>query len=44
MSIIISSRDDKILYSLVCENNNTINDIEKELYKVFPEYYKDKNN
>ena len=43
MSIIVSSRDEKILYSLTCKNNNTIKDIEKELYKEFPEYSKTKN-
>ena len=43
MSIIVSSRDEKILYSLTCKNNNTIIDIEKELYKEFPEYSKTKN-
>ena len=43
MSIIISSRDEKIRYSLICKNNNTINDIEKELYKAFPKYSKTKN-
>ena len=43
MSIIISSKDEKILYPLSCKNNNTINDIEKELYKEFPEYSKTKN-
>ena len=43
MSIIISSKDEKIHYSLPCKNNNTINDIEKELYKEFPEYSNTKN-
>ena len=43
MSIIVASRDEKILYSLTCKNNNTIIDIEKELYKEFPEYSKTKN-
>ena len=43
MSIIISSRDEKIFYSLPCRSYNTINDIEKELYKAFPEYSKTKN-
>ena len=43
MSIIISSKDEKMLYSLPCKNNNTINDIEKELYKEFPEYSNTKN-
>ena len=43
MSIIISSRDEKILYSLPCKNNNTINDIEKKFYKEFPEYLDNKN-
>ena len=43
MSIIISSRDEKMLYSLPCKNNNTINDIEKKLYREFPEYYDNKN-
>ena len=38
ISIIISSRDEKVHYSLICKNNNTINDIEEELYKVYPEY------
>ena len=40
MSIIISSKDEKMLYSLPCKNNNTINDIEKELYKEFPNILK----
>jgi len=43
MSIIISSRDEKMLYSLPCKNNNTINDIEKKFYKEFPEYFDNKN-
>ena len=43
MSIIILSKDAKILYSLICKYNNTINDIEKELYKVYPEYSKVNN-
>ena len=43
MSIIISSKDEKIHYSLICKNNNTINDIEKELYKIFPEYSQGNN-
>ena len=43
MSIIISSRDEKMLYSLPCKNNNTINDIEKEIYKEFPDFSKTKN-
>ena len=38
MSIIISSRDEKMLYSLPCKNNNIINDKEKKLYREFPEY------
>ena len=43
ISIIISSKDEKMHYPLFCKNNNTINDIEKELYKEFPEYSKTKN-
>ena len=43
MSIIISSRDEKILYSLSCKSNNTINDIEKELCEAFPEYSETEN-
>ena len=43
MSIIISSKDEKLLYSLPCKNTNTINDIEEEFYKEFPEYSKTKN-
>ena len=43
MSIIILSKDEKILYSLIWKYNNTINDIEKELYKVYPEYSKVNN-
>ena len=43
MSIIILSKDAKILYSLICKYNNTINDIEKELYKVYLEYSKVNN-
>lgn len=41
--ITISSRDEKLHYSLICKNNNTINDVEKEFYKAFPEYAKTKN-
>ena len=43
ISIIISSVDHSINYSLICKNTNTINDIEKDIYKEFPEYAK-KNN
>ena len=43
MSIIISSKDEKLSCSLLCKNNNTINEIEEEFYKEFPEYSKTKN-
>ena len=43
ISIIIYSRDEKIIYPIPCKNTNIINDIEKELYKVFPEYSNNKN-
>ena len=38
MSVIFTSTDQKILYSMVCKNTNTIHDLEKELYKEFPDY------
>ena len=36
MSIIFSSFDEKINYSLICKNTDNIHKLEGELYKEFP--------
>ena len=38
ISIIFISVDEKIHYSLICKNTDTINKIEAELYKEYPDY------
>ena len=50
LSIIFSSEDQKINYSMICKNTDTFNDLEKRLYKECPDFscfetcflYKDK--
>ena len=37
ISVIISSINQRINYSMICKNTFTINDLEKELYKEYPE-------
>ena len=37
MTIIISSLDHSFQYPMICKNTSTINDLEKELYKQYPE-------
>ena len=43
ISIIISSINQKINYSLICKNTFTINDLEKELYKKYHEISETEN-
>ena len=43
MNITIESGDQKIRYSLICKNTDKINDIEKMLYKKFPDFPKTEN-
>ena len=43
MSIIIKSKDEKILLSIICKNSENFLRIEKELYEQYPEY-KNENN
>ena len=44
ISITINSGDQKIInYSLICKNTDTINYIEKMLYKKFPDFPKTEN-
>ena len=38
ISIIFTSVDQKTHYSLICKNTDTINKIEAELYKEYPDY------
>ena len=38
MSVIFTSTDQKLHYSMVCKNTDTIHDLEKDLYKEFPDY------
>ena len=35
--------DQKIDFSIVCENTDTINKLEPEIYKKYPEFSKTKN-
>ena len=44
ISIIISSEKLKINYSMICKNTFTINDLEKELYKKYPEISETEND
>jgi len=43
ISIIISSINHKINYSMICKNTFTINDLEKEIYKKYPEISETEN-
>ena len=38
MSVIFTSVDQKAHYSIICKNTDTINRLEEELYKEYPEY------
>ena len=39
----MTSCDQKIHYSIVCKNTDTINKLESELYKEYPEFSKNEN-
>ena len=43
MSIIIKSKDEKILFSIICKNSENFLRIEKELYEQYPEYRNENN-
>ena len=43
ISIIFMSVDQKIHYSMICKNTDTINKLEPELYKEYPEFSKTEN-
>ena len=43
ISVIFTSVDQNIHYSIVCKNTNTINNLEAELYSKFPEYSETEN-
>ena len=43
ISIIFTSVDQKTHYSLICKNTDTINKIEAELYKEYPDYSETEN-
>ena len=43
ISVIISSINQRINYSMICKNTFTINDLEKELYKEYPEISETEN-
>ena len=38
ISIIFASSDQTMLYSMICKNTNTISDLEKKLYKEYPDF------
>ena len=43
MSVIFSSVDQKIHYSIVCKNTDKINKLEEELYKEYPQFSETEN-
>ena len=43
LSIIFSSVDEKILYSMICKSTDTISNLEKDLYKEYPQLSKTDN-
>ena len=43
ISIIFSSSDQTMHYSMICKNTDTISYLEKQLYKEFPSFSKSKN-
>ena len=43
ISIIITSVDQKINYSIVCKNTDTLKRLEPELYKEYPEFSETEN-
>ena len=43
MSIICSSIDEKINYSIICKNTDNIYKIEEELYKEYPNLFENQN-
>ena len=38
ISVIFTSTDQQAHYSIICKNTDTIHDLEKELYKEYPNY------
>ena len=43
ISIIFASSDQTMLYSMICKNTDTISDLEKQLYKEYPDFTKSDN-
>ena len=44
MSIIFTNKRENFIYSMICKNTDKFYKIESQLYKVFPEYFKKKND
>ena len=44
MSVIFSSIDENIHYSVICKNTDIFNNIEKKFYDKYPEYKNTKND
>jgi len=43
ISLIFQSSDQKMLYSMICKNTDTISNLEEKLYKEFTSYAKSEN-
>jgi len=43
MSVIITSQDQKIHFSIICKNTTTFNRIEEKIYKDYPEFLEIEN-
>ena len=43
ISVIFTSTDQKAHYSMICKNTDTIHDLEKDLYKEYPNFSMSEN-
>ena len=43
ISLIFQTLDQKMLYSMICKNTDTISNLEEQLYEVFPAFAKSEN-
>ena len=43
ISIIFASSDQTMHYSMICKNTDTLSDLEKKLYKEFPDFIESDN-
>ena len=44
ISVIFTSEDENVRYSILCKNTEKFNIIEEKFYKAYPDYYESDNN